>query len=126
MSKTGEGAVSLTADFLHHFQLCFFFFLISFLFFPPWSPVFPWPMVRWLLGSDRKNEIVNTSGREFMASVCVTVLRDLVIQKDLGVTAAPLVSAEAAKVVHAARALDQGGKSRVKNILVLKIKHNPL
>lgn len=74
--------------------------------------MFPWPMVRWLLGSDRKNEIVNTSGREFMASVCVTALRDLVIQKDLGVTAAPLVSAEAAKVVHGAHTRTQPRKEK--------------
>lgn len=47
-----------------------------------------------------------------MASVCMTALRDLVIQKDLGVTAVPLVSAEAATVVHAARTRTQPRKEK--------------
>lgn len=99
MSKTGEGRggdVSLTADFPHHLQLSLSVFqlppLFSFLSPDVRSSMFICPVVRWFLASDRKNEIVNTSGWEFVASACVTVLRDLVIQKAPSVIAGPFIS----------------------------------
>lgn len=83
------------------------------------SSMFTFTMVRWFLASDRKNKIANASGWEFVDSVCMTVLRDLVIHKAPRVIAVSLYQEESATVVYVAhKDLKQRWESGMRNIVV--------